>query len=60
MSEYKQILNLALKRRETLIKRLDWAREKGDDSKCDQIYYLLSVENDNIGYCKQKLELAVA
>jgi hypothetical protein len=60
MSEYKQILNLALKRRETLIKRLDRAREKGDDSKCDQIYHLLSVENDNIGYCKQKLELAVA
>lgn len=58
MSEYKQILNLALKRRETLIKRLNKARAKGDDTKCEQIFYLLSVENDNIGYCKQKLAAA--
>jgi len=58
MAEYKQVLKLALKRRETLIKRLDKARVKGDDTKCEQIFYLLSIENDNIGYCKQKLGVA--
>jgi hypothetical protein len=58
MSEYKQILKLALKRRETLIKQLDRARVKGDDTKCDQLCLWLSVENDNIGYCKQQLEAA--
>jgi hypothetical protein len=58
MDNYQHILNLALKRRATLIKRLDKARVKGDDSKCEEVYYLLSIENDNIGYCKQKLETA--
>jgi len=53
---YQHILNLALKRRATLIKRLDKARVKGDDTKCEEVYYLLSIENDNIGYCKQKIE----
>jgi len=58
MDNYQHILNLALKRRATLIKRLDKARVKGDDSKCEEVYYLLSIENDNSGYCKQKLETA--
>ena len=55
---YQHIMNLALKRRATLIKRLHAAQAKFDDVKCDQIYYLLSIENDNIGFCKSKLETA--
>jgi hypothetical protein len=53
---YQHILNLALKRRATLVKRLDKARSKGDDTKCEELCYLVSIENDNIGFCKQKIE----
>jgi len=56
VTEYKNILRLATKRRETLIKRLDKYRVKADDRKCEELYYLLSIENDNISYCKKKLE----
>jgi hypothetical protein len=55
---YQHIMNLAVKRRATLIKRLDIARSKGNDTKCEEISYLLSIENDNIGVCKQILETA--
>ena len=55
---YQHIMNLAVKRRATLIKRLDIARSKGNDTKCDEISYWLSIENDNIGVCKQMLEVA--
>tara|TARA_R110000868_G_scaffold411438_1_gene703935 strand:- start:624 stop:797 length:174 start_codon:yes stop_codon:yes gene_type:complete len=54
---YQHIMNLAQKRRATLIKRLDVARSKGNDTKCEELFYLLSIENDNIYFCKQKLEM---
>lgn len=62
---YQHIMNLALKRRATLIKRLDKERESGkrdhaSQVKCDQIMMMLQGENENIYYCKQKLELDVA
>ena len=56
MDNYQHILNLALKRRATLVKRLDKARVKGDDTKCDELCYLLSIENDNIHFCQRKIE----
>jgi hypothetical protein len=55
---YQHIMNLALKRRATLIKSLDKARDKGNDVKCDELCYRISIENDNIFFCKQKLEQA--
>jgi hypothetical protein len=55
---YQHIMNLAVKRRATLVKRLDKARESGNEIKCDQLCYSISIENDNIYFCKQKLEQA--
>jgi len=55
---YQHIMNLAIKRRATLIKRLDAARIKADDVKCDQIMMILQGENEIIGDCKRMLEAA--
>ena len=45
-------MTLAIKRRDTLIKRLNQARAKYDDVKCDQIMMQLQGENEIIGDCK--------
>jgi len=52
-------MNLAIKRRDTLIKRLHKAQAKFDDVKCDQIMMILQGENQIIWDCKQMLEDAV-
>jgi hypothetical protein len=54
---YKHIMNLAMKRRTTLIKRLEAAQVKYDDVKCDQIMMQLQGENQIIGDCRQMLGL---
>lgn len=60
---YQHILNLATKRRTTLIKRLDKERESGKHDhasqvKCDQIIMMLQGENEIIGDCNRILETA--
>ena len=60
---YQHIMNLAIKRRDTLIKRLDKERESGKHDhasqvKCDQIMMILQGENEIIGNCRQMLEAA--
>jgi len=55
---YQHIMNLAVKRRATLIKRLEAAQAKYDDVKCDQIMMILQGENQIIGDCKRQLEMA--
>ena len=55
---YQHIMNLAIKRRATLIKRLEAAQAKLDDAKCDQIMMQLQGENEIIGDCKRLLQLA--
>ena len=62
--DYQHIMDLAIKRRATLIKRLDAerAKERHDHAsqvKCDQIMMQLQGENEIIGDCKQMLEAAV-
>jgi len=54
---YKHIMNLAIKRRETLVKRIERARAKFDDVKCDQIMMQLQAENSIIYDCRQQLGL---
>jgi hypothetical protein len=54
---YKHIMNLAIKRRETLVKRIERARAKFDDVKCDQITMQLQAENSIIYDCRQQLGL---
>ena len=56
--ELKQIIKLATARRATLIKRLNAARDKYDDVKCDQIMMQLQGENQIIGDCKTLLQQA--
>ena len=53
---YQHIMNLAVKRRATLIRRLEAAQARYDDVKCDQIMMMLQGENRIIGDCKQMLE----
>lgn len=53
---YQHIMNLAVKRRDTLIKRLNKACEQADDVRADQIMMMLQGENEIIGNCKQMLE----
>jgi len=58
---YQHIMNLAIKRRDTLIKRLNKERETGRHNhasqvKCDQIMMILQGENQIIYDCKQMLE----
>ena len=55
---YQHIMNQAIKRRATLIKRLEAAQAKLDDAKCDQIMMQLQGENEIIGDCKRLLQLA--
>jgi hypothetical protein len=55
---YQHIMNLAVKRRATLIKRLHAAQAKFDDVKCDQIMMQLQGENELISNCNQMLEAA--
>ena len=55
---YQHIMNLAVKRRATLIKRLEAAQAKYDDVKCDQIMMQLQGENQIIGDCNRMLETA--
>lgn len=57
---YKHIMNLAIKRRDALIKRLDAERAKewhdhASQVKCDQIMMQLQGENQIIGDCRQIL-----
>jgi hypothetical protein len=53
---YQHIMNLAIKRRATLIKRLEAAQAKYDDVKCEQIMMQLQGENQIIGDCKRMVE----
>jgi hypothetical protein len=53
---YQHIMNLAVKRRATLIKRLHAAQAKFDDVKCDQIMMILQGENEIIGDCRRQIE----
>jgi hypothetical protein len=50
-------MNLAIKRRATLIKRIEQARAEYNDTKCDQIMMRLQGENQIIGDCRQQLGL---
>ena len=52
---YQHIMNLAIKRRATLIKQIDKARAEYNDSKCDQITMRLQGENQIIGDCRRQL-----
>lgn len=59
---YQHIMNLAIKRRATLIKRLDKIRasehhDHASQVKCDQIMMILQGENEIIGDCRQQLGL---
>jgi hypothetical protein len=49
-------MDLALQRRDTLIKQLHKAQAKYDDVKCDQIMLQLQGENEIIGDCKEILD----
>jgi hypothetical protein len=60
---HQHIMNLAMKRRATLIKRLDKLRESGKHDhatqvKCDQIMMRLQGENEIISDCNRMLERA--
>lgn len=60
---YQHIMNLAIKRRDTLIKKLNKQRESGRHDhagqvKCDEIIMMLQGENEIIGDCRQMLEAA--
>jgi hypothetical protein len=52
---YQHIMNLAIKRRATLIKQIEKARAEYNDSRCDQIMMRLQGENQIIGDCRQQL-----
>jgi len=54
---YRHIMNLAIKRRTTLIKRIEQARAAYNDSRCDQIMMQLQGENQIISDCRQQLGL---
>lgn len=56
VKELRKIYNLAVKRRATLIKRLQAAQAKQDEVKCDQIYMRLAFENELIDNCSKDLE----
>ena len=56
--ELRNIMRLALARRQTLIKRLDLARSQYDDVKCDQLMMRLQGENEIISNCKTLLQRA--
>ena len=56
ISELKNIIRLAQKRRATLLKRLDLACNKGDDVKADQLNGYLSYENQLIYNATKDLE----
>ena len=56
--ELRKTYNLAVKRRATLIKRLQAAQAKNDSVKCDQIYMRLAFENEIIDNCAKDLEAA--
>jgi hypothetical protein len=51
-------MDLAIQRRDALIKRLHLAQAKYDDAKCEQIILRLQAENSTIYDCKQMLEIA--
>ena len=57
ISELKNIIRLAQKRRATLIKRIEQARAAYNDSRCDQIMMQLQGENQIISDCRQQLGL---
>ena len=54
---YRHIMNLAIKRRATLIKQIEQSRAAYNDSRCDQITMRLQGENQIIGDCRQQLGL---
>ncbi len=47
-STLRNIIRLATARRATAIRRLEAARLRGDDVRCDQIYSVIAHENDII------------
>jgi hypothetical protein len=53
---YKHIMDSAIQRRDTLIKRLNQARAVYDDAKCEQLGLRLQAENEIIYDCKQVLD----
>ena len=56
VKELRKTYNLAVKRRATLIKRLEVAQAQHNDVKCDQIYMRLAFENELIHNCAKELE----
>lgn len=56
ISELKNIIRLAQKRRATLLKRLDLACNKGNDVKADQLNGYLAYENQLIYNATKDLE----
>ena len=58
ISELKNIIRLAQRRRETLLKRLDLACAKQDDAKADQLNGYLAYENELIYNASKDLEAA--
>jgi len=56
ISELKNIIRLAQKRRATLLKRLDLACAKQDDAKADQLRGYLAYENELIYNANKDLE----
>lgn len=58
VKEIRNAYKLAVKRRATLIKRLEVAQSKQDNVKCDQIYMRLAYENELIHNCAKDLEAA--
>lgn len=56
-SQLRKVLNSSIKRRTTLVKRLQLWQSRGNDAKCDQIYSQIWLENANIEYCQRELNL---
>jgi hypothetical protein len=55
-TELKRIIRLAQRRRDTLLRRLDQACERGSDARADQISLYLSYENELIYNATRDLE----
>jgi hypothetical protein len=55
-TELQNILTESIKDRNRLVKRLHYWQNKGNDAKCDHIIWQLGCVNDNIEFCKDRLQ----
>lgn len=55
MTELENILTQSIRRRNQLLKKLEYWQNKSNSKKAEQFYSQLWVENANIEYCKEQL-----